>query len=82
MWIERCSTLAQLDVKVWSSGRLVIDTRLVSGDPVLASVPILAGARQTLLDVRVSRTVRPRDSGVADDRDLGVLVKWDFSSRP
>jgi O-antigen ligase len=66
-----------VDLKVWCEGRRVLDTRLTSNDPVTATFQVPAGLRQVLVDVAVSRTVRPADFGGADGRDLGVLVKWD-----
>jgi O-antigen ligase len=69
-------------VKVWCEGRLVIDARLATGEPRTATVQVPDGLLQALVDVRVSRTVRPSDFGAKDDRDLGVLVKWGFASAP
>lgn len=72
-----------VDIEAWCEGRRVIRARVTSGDPVTAVVPVPAGLGQTVLDVRVSRTVRPRDlDGTADDRDLGALVSWTFGDRP
>ena len=31
-----------------------------------------------MLETWVSRVVHPRDFGVADDRELGLFVHWDF----
>lgn len=70
-------------LSIWSDNRLVLRARVSSGDPVVATVPVRPGATHTLLDIRVSRTVRPREvSGVADDRDLGALVAWTFTAAP
>ena len=33
-------------------------------------------------ETAVSRMVQPRDFGVPDDRDLGMLVKWSFVDAP
>ena len=71
-----------VDVKVWSEGRLVIDTRLKSTEPVTRTVQLPEGVKQTLVDTWVSRTVRPSDLGIADDRELGLLVKWRFDGQP
>lgn len=72
-----------VDIEAWCEGRSVMRARVTSGDPVVATVPVPPGLTKTVLDVRVSRTVRPRDGdGTADDRDLGALVAWTFSARP
>lgn len=70
-------------VEAWCEGRSVMRARVTSGDPVEATVPVPPGLAQVILDVRVSRTVRPRDlDGTADDRDLGALVAWTFGAEP
>lgn len=68
-------------VTVWCEGKRAIDTLVRSGDPVSASVRLPDGLIQTLIDVRVSRTARPRDldKTSADDRELGAMVSWSFS---
>lgn len=72
-----------VDIEAWCEGRSVIRARVTSGDPVVATVRVPPGLATTMLDVRVSRTVRPRDiDGTADDRDLGALVAWTFSAQP
>lgn len=65
-------------LKVWCEGRVVIDTRLTSNEPVAATVAAPTGLKQVLLDVEVGRTVRPSDFGGTDSRELGVLMKWVF----
>ncbi len=70
-------------IAIWSEGRLVLDTLARSGDAVHATVRVPVGLRQLLVDLRVSRTVRPRDADpAADDRELGALVSWTFTSAP
>jgi hypothetical protein len=71
-----------VDVKVWSEGRLVIDTQLKSTEPVTTTVQLPEGTKQALIDTWVSRTVRPSDLGMADDRELGLAVKWRFDDQP
>jgi hypothetical protein len=70
-----------VDVKVWSEGRLVIDTRLKSTEPVTRTVQLPAGMKQTLVDTWVSRVVRPSDLGMADSRELGLAIKWRFDDQ-
>lgn len=70
-------------ISVWSEGRLALDTSVRSGDAVTASIRVPTGLKQVLIDVRVSRSVRPRDTDPsADDRELGALVSWAFSNVP
>jgi hypothetical protein len=38
----------------------------------------LSAFTPVLLETWVSRVIRPRDIGVADDRELGLLVRWEF----
>lgn len=72
-----------VDIEAWCEGRSVIHARVTSGDPVAVTFPVPPGLTTTILDVRVSRTVRPRDlNGTADDRDLGALVAWTFAAQP
>jgi hypothetical protein len=68
--------------KVWSEGRLVLDTRLASTDPVRVMVRVPDGLRKILIDTWASRVVNPRALGVDDDRELGLLVGWTFSDTP
>lgn len=67
-----------VDVHVWCEGRTVIDTRVTSNAPVTARLPVPPELAQLLIDVEVSRTVRPADGGGTDSRELGALVRWDF----
>jgi hypothetical protein len=71
-----------VDVVVWSEGRKIINRRLETPDATSATVTLPPGLKTTLVDVKVSRIVRPRDFGFADDREVGVLMKWDFSEAP
>lgn len=71
-----------VDVKVWSEGRLVLQTRLASGAPSRVTVALPPGLKQTLVETWVSRVVHPRALGVPDDRELGLLVGWRFVDSP
>lgn len=66
-------------ITIWSEGRLALDTQARSGDAVSTTVPVPVGVTKLLIDLRVSRTVRPRDldATTADDRELGALVSFD-----
>jgi hypothetical protein len=64
-----------VDVKVWIDGALALETRLA--DTNWRTVPVQVGAtRRVIVETWVSRVVRPIDLGVADARELGLLVKW------
>ncbi|OFW26012.1 MAG: hypothetical protein A3H97_11300 [Acidobacteria bacterium RIFCSPLOWO2_02_FULL_65_29] len=65
-----------VDVKVWSDGRLEMNTRLT--DATWQTLRVRVRERRVLLETRVSRVVRPIDFGVDDGRELGLLVKWRF----
>jgi len=87
-WLELTLGVNHADIdtepvkaKVWLDGRVVLDTVLRSTTPVTQPISISADRRQVLLETWVSRVVRPRDFGVADDRELGLLVKWAFLDR-
>jgi hypothetical protein len=64
--------------KVWLDGALVTDTRLTSAEPVTTQVSLPRGGRRVVLETWASRAVNPRELGVPDDRELGLLVRWSF----
>ena len=59
----------------------VLQEELDSVDPVTYRTRVREGER-LLLETVVSRTINPRDHGVADDRELGVLITWRFLQEP
>jgi hypothetical protein len=71
-----------VDAKVWLDGRLVIDERIESIAPITKNFEIPAGEKRVVLETWVSRVVHPRDFGVADARELGLLVQWNFLNEP
>jgi len=72
-----------VELKIWFENHLVLRTRVSSGEPVVTTVPVPKSVQHALLDIHVSRTVRPRDvDGTPDDRDLGALVAWSFANKP
>lgn len=70
-----------VDVRLWCDGRRVLDTRLASVTPVVRYVR-MPNRRRVTLESWVSRVVRPRELGVADARELGLLVQWTFVDGP
>ncbi len=71
-----------VDVKIWRDRELVVDTRLTTTEPIVVHVPVGQDKPRFVLETWVSRVMHPRDFGVADDRDLGLLVNWTFVDRP
>ena len=67
-----------VDVKVWRDRQLVVEAHLTTTAPVTEYISVPDGDRRLMLETWVSRVIRPRDVGVADDRELGLLVNWDF----
>ncbi len=84
VWVNhRDLTTNPVDVKVWCNGVLEIETRLTSQEPITKYIRIDSHqTRGALIQTSVSRTVRPRDLGVDDDRELGLMVKWAFRDLP
>jgi hypothetical protein len=67
-----------VDVRVWTDREPVIRAKLSSVAPVTGYFKVPDGRSRVMLETWVSRTLRPRDYGVADDRDLGLKVDWRF----
>ncbi len=79
MWVNhRDIATNPVDAKLWCDNALVLGTRLATGDPVTAYVQLPAGERRTIVDSWVSRVVHPKDLGVDDNRELGLMVRWSF----
>jgi hypothetical protein len=71
-----------VDVKVWANRQLLVQTRLSTIEPVMRYFKVPDGDRRVVLETWVSRTLNPRDFGVPDDRELGLLVDWKFVDAP
>jgi hypothetical protein len=71
-----------VEVKVWRDGQLVLDRLLSDTAPVTAYIPVTGVERWVMLETDVSRLLRPADFGIADDRELGMIVKWTFVDGP
>ena len=71
-----------VSVKVWRDSEVALDTRLADTEWRTIRVRVPDGERRVLLETRVSRVVRPADSGAGDQRELGLLVKWKFLDAP
>ena len=83
VWVNHLDVATRpVDVKVWVDRRLVVDTRLSSIEPVTRDVEIAGLRPRAVIETSVSRTLNPRDFGVPDDRQLGLLVDWKFLNSP
>lgn len=81
--IGRHAPIRAVDVKVWRDQQLVVEEHLTNTAPVTEYIAVPDGEQRLLLETWVSRVITPRDVGIADDRELGLLVKWDFvDARP
>jgi hypothetical protein len=71
-----------VDVNIWCGGRPVLATRVNNAQPITRYFRVPDGAMRVLLETRVSRSVRPADFGIKDNRELGLLIDWDFVEVP
>lgn len=82
VWVSHQDMAANpVEVKVWRDGNLAIDTTLRDGSRATTAVLLPADQRRVVLDTWASRAVRPSDFGVADARELGLMVKWEFAAQ-
>jgi hypothetical protein len=83
VWVNHLDIGARpVDTKAWVDGHLVVDTRLESTAPVTKYLRVPDGEERVLVETRVSRVIRPSDFGALDDRELGLLVQWRFTTAP
>jgi len=83
VWVNRRDVMEKpVDVKVWRDRALILRTRLRTVQPVTTLVQIPDDDKRVMIETWVSRTLRPRDFGVPDDRDLGLLVRTRFVPAP
>jgi hypothetical protein len=69
-------------VRLWRDGELVIDRELTTTAPVTTYLPVRGETPWVFLETDVSRLLRPKDLGIADDRELGIRLRWAFVDRP
>jgi hypothetical protein len=67
-----------VDAKVWSDGHVALKAHFISAEPLTGYVRIPAGERRMVIETWVSREFHV----AADDRTLGLRVKWDFVTTP
>lgn len=65
-----------MHVRVRADGSPVIDETVVTPDPITRVVPVDRRTGRVVLEADVDRPYRPSDFGLADQRRLGVLMKW------
>ena len=70
-----------VDVKVWCDGVLALNSRLTNTSPATIFVELPSSETRMIVDTWVDRVVRPKDFGVDDNRELGLMVRWDFQDR-
>jgi hypothetical protein len=68
--------------RIWVHNSLVVDVRLSTPAPVVRHVAIPRGAKWIAIESAANRVLKPADFGVADARELGLLLKWEFVDRP
>jgi hypothetical protein len=68
-------------VRVWCDGQAVLDTELRDTRAITTYVRIPDGQTRVVLETRTSRALRPKELGLDDDRELGMLVSWRFVDR-
>jgi hypothetical protein len=67
-----------LGVRLDIDRRRVIDVDVRGAQPMVKYVPLPPGERRVMIEARASRTFRPADAGLADTRELGVMLQWRF----
>jgi hypothetical protein len=67
-----------VDVRVWVDRTLVVDTRVNSSRPIETMVTVPPDQARVLIETEVSRTFRPGEYGMVDNRELGLLTRWRF----
>ena len=82
-WLELTVSANHLDIathpveaEVRVDGERVIVAHLDSIRPVTRTIAVRGPNKRAVIETRVSRVLRPIDFGVADARELGLLVKW------
>jgi hypothetical protein len=67
-----------LGVRVDVDRHTAIDEEVRSAQPIVKYVRLPAGEPRAMLETYVSRTFRPADAGLADTRELGLMLQWRF----
>jgi hypothetical protein len=67
-----------LGVHVDVDRRAVIDDEVRSAQPIVKYLKLPAGEPRVMIEACASRTFRPADAGLADTRELGLMLQWRF----
>lgn len=82
VWVNhRDIATSPVDVRAWVDGRRVLAMTLTNLQRKTVYVALPDGERRSIVDTWVSRVVHPREVGVDDSRELGLMVKWTFLDR-
>jgi hypothetical protein len=68
--------------KVWVNGALAMDTYLSTTQTVSKDISLDPARTHVAIETWVDRVVMPRDVGVNDGRELGLLVAWSGGTSP
>lgn len=71
-----------VDVKIWRDDVLVVQRRLTGVQFFTIYTCLPKRNHRVMIETWVSRTLHPRDFGVPDDRELGLMLHWDFVDAP
>jgi hypothetical protein len=83
VWVNHLDIAQKpVDVQVWRDDTPVLSTRLTSMAPVVRYLRVPTGKPRVIIQTRVNRAVNPKDFGSSDDRELGLIVKWEPVFRP
>jgi hypothetical protein len=67
-----------LGVRVEVNRRTAIDQEVRSTQPIVKYVKLPAGEPRVMIETHASPTFRPADAGLADTRELGLMLQWRF----
>jgi len=77
VWVNHADVAERpVDVKVWSEDRPVVQFRLATNQPQTIFIRVPSGQLRTIVKTWVSRSVRPKDFGGRDPRELGLQIAW------
>ena len=88
-WIKLDVSVNHFDVaqrpvgaKVWVNGHLTLDTSLTSPATTTRYALVGDGPKRMMLETWVSRVLGPKEIGLSDSRELGLMVRWTFVDAP
>lgn len=71
-----------VDVQVMRNTKLAMKARLSDASLVTIYLQVPDGDHRIMLETLASRPLQPEDVGASADRDLGLLVGWEFVDQP